>query len=348
MKDEVWAILHSLQDKNQVVTSIEKKTGEMLNGIYDVELLIKDLKREIYLTSDLQSSNLLYYCFYLAIAYLKLNDIKNAKVILADAVQGFRMRGLSFNEAMGERLFGVLHLKRGDTIQAQKACETSLAILTQLLKEYKEESDYESARICADRMENVQNLIETLINPLPTIEEYNVLKRSVAQNESDFMVLPWLPRYESVCAGRNGIIWVEPAPKHGAIIRTIEIDGKLCKLISTHTTTNSVDHQINLAQNVSYGWAKVEGKSMNASKPVPIEEGDYVLFSTQPRNASDHIVIVSRALTDNEYAYMVKKYIARENVLISETTDSSQDYSPIPLGKDNQILGTVIAIAKPT
>lgn len=86
---------------------------------------------------------------------------------------------------------------------------------------------------------------------------------------------------------------------------------------------------------------------MNASKPVPINEGDYVLFSSKKPGNRDAIVIAGYAITDHETTTMVKKFIAKDMLLISETSDTSEDYSPINMTEDHQILGTVLAVAKP-
>lgn len=62
---------------------------------------------------------------------------------------------------------------------------------------------------------------------------------------------------------------------------------------------------IKLIDSGSYGWAKVEGQSMNAELPVPIEENDYVLFTTQWHVDVNNIVIASHHLAENDYIHMV-------------------------------------------
>jgi hypothetical protein len=140
---------------------------------------------------------------------------------------------------------------------------------------------------------------------------------------------------------------VDPPEENSAVIRTIEIDGTLYEIFSTNSSSRGQNRQITLNRNMEYGWAKVEGQSMNAARPLPIMEGDYVLFTKQWQRGREAIVIACRFLTDSEQTYMVKKYNAMDQTLVSETTDTSQDYSPIDINEDYQILGTVIAIGKP-
>jgi hypothetical protein len=44
---------------------------------------------------------------------------------------------------------------------------------------------------------------------------------------------------------------------------------------------------------------------------------------------------------------MVKRFDEGKNQLISKSKDTSKSYDPVPVDKDHQIVGIVIAIAKP-
>jgi SOS-response transcriptional repressor LexA len=44
---------------------------------------------------------------------------------------------------------------------------------------------------------------------------------------------------------------------------------------------------------------------------------------------------------------MVKRFDAEKRQLISNSEDTSKPYPPIPLDKNHQIIGIVIAVAKP-
>jgi hypothetical protein len=46
-------------------------------------------------------------------------------------------------------------------------------------------------------------------------------------------------------------------------------------------------------------------------------------------------------------ALIVKRFDAEKNQLISKSKDTSNPYNPIPLDEDHQIVGVVIAVAKP-
>jgi SOS-response transcriptional repressor LexA len=44
---------------------------------------------------------------------------------------------------------------------------------------------------------------------------------------------------------------------------------------------------------------------------------------------------------------MVKRYDAEKNQLLSKSIDTSKPYAPIPVDDNHQIIGIVIAVAKP-
>jgi hypothetical protein len=346
MRKEVRIILQSLSSQNLLVSSIGKQMMHMLERRQDLTQFIENLRNEIQLLYDLHGDHRPFYYFYVSIGYLALNDGKRAKEFLANAVQGFRIGGYSLNEALGEWLFAIIHLKGGSNIRAQLACETAVKIMTRLINRYKEESHYEEANEYTKHLIQIKNLLQS-IKTLPPVEIKGSSENYHSPSQQSYITLPWLPKYDSVRAGPKGIIWVDSPFKNGAIIHTVEIDNTPCEIISTLSSANVEDHQINLNRHMDYGWAKVVGHSMNASKPVAIREGDYVLFTKHWHSDKDAIVIACRWLNASEYSYMIKKFRARDCELVSETIDTSEDYSPIHLNEEYQILGTVIAVAKP-
>lgn len=88
---------------------------------------------------------------------------------------------------------------------------------------------------------------------------------------------------------------------------------------------------------------------MNASLPIPINEGDQILFHINVKPRDGDIVVASELTASGNYAYMVKRYRALDNELVSETNDKdpTQSYQPVKLDEHHQILGIVIAVAKP-
>lgn len=346
MMKEIKIILQSLNNQNHLISSMGKQTVRMLEGQEDVNLFIDNLKNEIKLGYDLHGDHRPFYYFYLSIGYLALDDSKKAKESLANAVQGFQVAGFSLNEALGEWLFAIIHFQDGNHIRAQQACEAAVLILRKLIQLCNERSQYENASTYNKYLKQIESLLK-LIKRSPPAEVEGTAENHLSPSEEDYIILPWLPKYDAVRAGTNGLIWADPPTEKSAVIHTIEIDGISCQVFSTISSAKAKDHQITLVPGMDYGWAKVEGHSMNASRPVPIEEGDYVLFTKQWHEDQNAIVLASHVLAENKNTYMVKKYIAKNCDLVSETTDTSQDYSPIHLNEQYQILGTVIAVAKP-
>ena len=101
-------------------------------------------------------------------------------------------------------------------------------------------------------------------------------------------------------------------------------------------------------RDLPYGLAQVTGNSMNAHEPVSIDDKDYILFQRTTNSQNGDIVVASRPIqSSGEDAYMVKKYNKIDQLLVSETNDTLSPYPDVKLNKDHQILGIVIAVAKP-
>ncbi|MCL4530521.1 MAG: hypothetical protein M1282_14040, partial [Chloroflexi bacterium] len=127
----------------------------------------------------------------------------------------------------------------------------------------------------------------------------------------------------------------------------VEIEGKACSL-HIIKKTSAGDRQITVQSNGDlYGWAPVIGKSMNAWD-TPLNEGDYVLiYKTSVASHGDFVIAANRD-SSGEMAPIVKRFDAENYVLLSKSNDKSRAYPPIPMDEDHQIVGVVIAVAKPT
>lgn len=161
---------------------------------------------------------------------------------------------------------------------------------------------------------------------------------------SDYIAVPWLPIYQSVCAGPNGIVIMDAPSNTDVTLTAIQIFGVPHNLYSI----KKMDRQVTLSHVFTYGLVKVEGNSMNNTQPIHINDGDYVLFSKQQISEENDIVIASRKNPGGDFAYMIKRYMKRDKLLVSESSEqnSLDDYQPIEINKDHQILGVVIAVAK--
>ena len=92
-----------------------------------------------------------------------------------------------------------------------------------------------------------------------------------------------------------------------------------------------------------YAFMLVEGDSMNASQPYPIQAGDVVLVRRQGVPPDYKIVVANLKdeITGENTATLKRK---RPDGLRSE---SSRRYKDVPLGRVAGFVGEVIAVAKP-
>ncbi len=336
-----------LESKNAVLADLQIRTS-LLGSALGAKKTLEELKQNIETCLEVLSKDELPFNYlFVAYCYLFFDRPRIAEKYCIMAIDNFRVCGMTWNEAMGHWFLGLIHRseRRGYLYLAE--LNRALSIVTPIAAEYFIQGNYQAAV----KREQVKSELEAQkafaikmgTGPLhPPAGEKQKKEERFSTNKA-YLVIPWLPKYDAVRAGPNGLIWVYPPLNNSSSIHMMEIDGDLCRIYSPHTG----DNRINLIDSGSYGWAKVEGQSMNASLPVPIEENDYVLFTTQWHVDVNNIVIASHHLAENDYIHMVKRYDSKNRTLISETTDTSEDYSPI-IVEECQILGTVVAIAKPT
>jgi tetratricopeptide (TPR) repeat protein len=342
MRKEITVILDALEKDDPSVIAMEKNIREMLNDQRDLYSTRYNVKEEVDVANRIHTHRQPYYFLYLAIAHLKIGDKKPAKEALAHAVQGFSIAGSTLNEALAEWFFGIIHFEDEKLIRAEQACKRALSLLDSLIQDYELKGAYNHAQGLRKHYKKIEKFTRGInsrskkkkADPPPTFPPFQIR-------------IPWVEVYDSVQAGINGIIWSDAPGNSRVNINEIEIEGKAYILHPVTVDEADEDAQLTLSKKLKYGLAKVRGQSMNASKPVPIEEGDYVLFSSKKPGNRNAIVIAGYALTDHETTTMVKKFMVQDKLLVSETTDTSEEYPPIEMTDEHKILGTVIAVAKP-
>ena len=102
------------------------------------------LKQETQSTKDYPDDRIPFYDLYLAVAWQEHN-IRTAKESLSKAVHDFRIRDFALDEALGEWLFSIFHFENQKYDRAQRACETAINTLQQLIRRCEEESKYQRA-----------------------------------------------------------------------------------------------------------------------------------------------------------------------------------------------------------
>jgi hypothetical protein len=97
----------------------------------------------------------------------------------------------------------------------------------------------------------------------------------------------------------------------------------------------------------THGWLRVHGLSMNGWD-IPFDENDYVLFYKASVVSHLDYVIASNLDPSGGMALIVKRFDEKNNQLLSKSKDTGNPYDPIPLDEDHQIVGVVLAVAKPS
>jgi hypothetical protein len=270
------------------------------------------------------------------VAHMAMGDAIEAVRQLQDANQHFRGEDETWNSIIGLELLGMAY-EYVKPHQATLVYKQALEILeNRYIPTHK--TDYKN---------DGQALRRDLLSRITGTAPEKIRKAPSSSTQPVLLTLPWMPVYSTIQAGPNGPIWSDPLQSGSeAEVDKIVLDGtvhsfhSLSKGDSTITLVND--------KNKEYGWAKVEGDSMSAARPVPIEQGDFVLFFKCGGAVNSDIVVAS--CPDEEtgagYKHIVKRYDKADQHLYSETNPPDL-YEPIPITKEIQILGTVIAVAKP-
>ena len=164
MPAEIKYLLETLDVKDPSVSFFKAKLLEILGDPLALASFADSLKLETQSTKDFPEDRVPFYDFYLAIAWQK-NNTKGAKAVLSNAVHDFRIRGLALNEGLSEWLFSVIHYDDQKYERAQRACETAMIILQQLITRCEEESKYEKAKEIKKHLSQMKDFQEKIKGP---------------------------------------------------------------------------------------------------------------------------------------------------------------------------------------
>jgi hypothetical protein len=164
MREEIKYILTALDVKSPSAYTFKAKLLEVIDDPLALIFFADKLKQETQSTKkDFPDDRLAFYDFYLAVAW-QANDTKIAKEQLSNAVHAFRIRDFALNEALGEWLFSIFHFENQKYDRAQRACETAINILQQLITRCEDESKYQKAGELKKHLAELmkfQSLLET-------------------------------------------------------------------------------------------------------------------------------------------------------------------------------------------
>ena len=155
---------------------------------------------------------------------------------------------------------------------------------------------------------------------------------------------------ESIPAGGFGPTGFDPDPLGFLEISEVLIEDEPYQVLSVQRPS-SRRNIVDLSSQYRYQTVYVTGTSMNAAKPIPIVEGDFVLIQAQPHVNDNEIVVVG--ITGLDERATIKRLKRRNGKirLVPETTDPKNseidwDKEFSELEEDFKIIGTVIAIFK--
>jgi hypothetical protein len=311
--------------------------------------LLEEISFRIEICLDTQCKEDQYY-YYLMRSYCKLCLDQTEESIQSAmyATDGFRLCGNVWAQIFGHWFLGAIYAsqRRGYLFLAE--INHALDLLEAIRQNSLVKGEYDIVSRCQVLMlqlrENKDKATKMGTGPL-YLPGKTVPMSPPASFSPGYLLLPWLPRYHAVRGGSDGLIWSTPTKDNVSVIHSLEIDHEIYRLYGLRSMS-AHDSQITLSENEKYGFAKVDGHSMNACHPTPICQGDYILFRLSNTPEDNEIVVASRPTPSAEFAYMVKRYYAAEKELRSETHEIQGDYSPVKLSPDHQILGVVIAVAK--
>lgn len=317
--------------------------------------LLEEIKFRIDLCLETQcATDQPFYYLLRSYCHLWLEKTDQAINTARYAADNFRLCGENIASIYAHWYLGEIYAAQRRGYLYRQAIEQAMEAAELLQQELLDQGRYEEADRWKRTIEKFQQHKDAALRmgtgplymPDTPIQIKNPNAASPTPSTEAFLHLPWLPKYHSVLAGPEGKMWAEPIQERVVFACALEIEGKKCKLYSLSGTSRG-DRQITLSPQEQYGWAQVEGDSMNASVPTPICNGDYLLFRVQNWAQNNDIVVASRPTPSGDFAHMVKRYRESERQLVSETSDTIHAYPPLSVDQDYQILGVVIAVAKP-
>ena len=227
---------------------------------------------------------------------------------------------------------------------------------------------------------DVKALEKTDLASVPLAKElYKQLQRynedSVSgetQNSEDFFpeprdcIVPSFPIFGQVTAGPKGEPYLEEEPIYAsAVDESLRIN--IGQRRYSVCFINNI--RVTFVDGKRYGWFRVKGHSMNAARGNPINNNDYLLFceNHEPESCKGNIVVAFLPELDdkrltvkrliklssgssfkrNGFGFKIKFMLQSES-LLDEDPDTGMSYKKdIEIANDYQLVGNVIAIAKP-
>jgi hypothetical protein len=342
MDEEIEKILESIEmeekelfELRQMVLAVTPDDPEQMLG------LISSREKIPHYVGQDRFKNQPYYYLFEAYAQAVL-DKRNEAIERANrAASLFRMRNMQWNEALAHWFLGILYQRYSRKEDSCKELQNATAILEGMAQGFQRQGRVEDCLGCQAVLRQLYRHISLAKPELDLIATAN-------KDHKSYLLPDWMPVYQQVQKDQKSILWVEP---RGSITTEVQLIVIAERWYSIKSVTAN-DQKIKLDSAREYGWARVRGDDMNAASPTPIADGDYVLFIKHPDPQENDLVVASYCEdpVTKEYAYMVRKFgkkLRGDNTLYSESSVIGDKYRPIVADEHTQILGQVVAVAKP-
>ena len=358
MRLDAYLILKAIENRDLTTEALQARAGTVFTGKLPAHNFIDDLKNEMKSADCLHCGAQPFCRLYMALMYYKLGILVDAKNFTEEAILAFRIAAINWNEALSYWLMGILFLEEHENSLAERMLERALEVFHPKIHELQQESDYTQANLgknCVAHIE--QTLAEaripyitptkiTIPSPAPLPAPAPTPRIDVLTPVAEgYIVLPWIPIFEDIQAGANGLIWIDPPNREKTELHQVVLQGTPCSIHPIHKG----DHRVVINSERRYAWARVRGHSMEEATPTPICENDYVLFYRADSADNDSIVVVAQRGSGADDSCIVKRIDLDNELLFSQTNRKGEEYEPIPFNTERHLIaGVVVAIAKPT
>lgn len=275
-----------------------------------------------------------------ALVAYNLGDLQEALTLLQISTGIFSRRSL--HKAVSHWLCGCIQWQvPSHSEDAVLSWERSLQTISEVEKDTSN-NDFATATKCKDisivMKEAINQATLSNVPPPPPISSVRRSTSSTLNLDAYEAKLKMIPFYGSIPAGNPARALDYPIGN--ASIDTLELEtDRFYKIYNVKQ-----EKEIRLNTSSEYFILKANGDSMNISKPISIDNGDYVLLRKMT-TAQDNDIVAGVIVREDVNATL-KRYRVESgvNFLVSESDRSDIQ---IPMSRDDYLQGVVVAILKP-